>query len=72
MNKVILFAFALASSGMIAFAADRRMAFERNQIIWIAKAAATGPTNCSATARQPPSPEAIASPPTSAGVRRDQ
>ena len=36
------------------------------------QAVAAGPIIRSATARQPPSPEAIASPPTSAGVRRDQ
>ena len=36
MNKIILFAFALASFGVTAFAADRHIAFERNNAVYIA------------------------------------
>src|SRR5437879_6818614 len=36
MNKIIPFAFALASFGVTAFAADRHIAFERNNAVYIA------------------------------------
>ncbi|HEY5990971.1 MAG TPA: hypothetical protein VIU10_00185 [Candidatus Udaeobacter sp.] len=36
MNKIILFAFALASFAVTAFAADRQIAFERNNAVYIA------------------------------------
>src|SRR5215472_1147965 len=36
MNKIIPFAFALVSYGVTVFAADRHIAFERNDAVWMA------------------------------------
>ena len=42
MKKIILLAFVLANSPASVFCADRHIAFERDQAVWIAKLDGTG------------------------------
>src|SRR5215813_10578489 len=42
MNKIIFFALASASVALTAFPADRHIAFERNDAVWIANLDGTG------------------------------